>query len=159
MRLARLSRAVIALTAILPFASCGSSPTTPSTGIAAIVTLTVTPNPITSVITNTLGPTYTATWTTTMTESGGVGGLVTLVQATVFDDATGKQVASTSYDSNDLLVFVGKNRLEASGILQVPLQVSYGLTTLNRAATLTIFTTVKDDKGFTANSSLLVKIQ
>jgi hypothetical protein len=159
MRLARLSRALLCAAALAPFASCNSTPTTPSTGAIAIVTLTVVPSPITSVITNTLGPTYTATWTLTMTESGAVGGVVQIMRANVFDDATGLLVGSTNYDSNDLLVFVGKNRLEASGTLVVPLQLSYVLSTLDRAATLTMFTTVKDDKGNNVDSSILVKLQ
>jgi len=159
MRLARLSRALFFVAALAPLVSCGSSPTTPSTGAIAIVTLTVAPDPITAVITNTFGPTYTATWTLTMTESGAVGGTVQLMRASVFDNATGKLVAATNYDSNDLLVFVGKNRLEANGTLAVPLQLSYILSTLDRAATLTMLTTVKDDRGNNVDSSLLVKLQ
>jgi hypothetical protein len=159
MRLARLSRVLCCAAALAPLASCGSSPTTPSTGAIAVVTLTAKPDPIVSVITNTFGPTYTATWTLTMTESGAVGGTVQLMRASVFDNATGKLVAATNYDSNDLLVFVGKNRLEASGTLDVPLQVSYILSTLDRSATLTLFTTVKDDRGNSVDSSLLVKLQ
>lgn len=159
MRLARLSRALFCVAALAPLVSCGSSPTTPSTGAIAIVTLAVAPNPITAVITNTFGPTYTATWTLTMTESGAVGGTVQLMRASVFDNATGTLVAATNYDSNDLLVFVGKNRLEANGTLAVPLQLSYILSTLDRAATLTMLTTVKDDRGNNVDSSLLVKLQ
>jgi hypothetical protein len=159
MRLARLSRALCCAAALAVLASCGSSPTTPSTGLRAIVTLSVTPNPITAVITNAFGPTYTATWTLTMTESGAVGGTVQLMRASVFDNVTGNLVAATNYDSSDLLVFVGKNRLEAGGTLEVPLQVSYVLSTLDRAATLTILTSVKDDNGNTVDSSLLVKLQ
>lgn len=159
MRLARLTRALFCAAALAPFASCGGSPTTPSTGAIAFVTLSVTPNPIVAVITNTLGPTYTATWTLKMTESGGVGGNVQLMRASVFDDASGVLVGATNYDSNDLVVFVGKNRLDASGTLEIPLQVSYVLSTLNRAATLTMLTTMKDDNGNNVDSSLLVKIQ
>ncbi len=158
MRLARLSRALLCAAALAPLASCGSSPTTPSTGAIAIVTLTVAPDPITAVITNTFGPTYTATWTLTMTETGAVGGTVQLMRASVFDNETGKLVAATNYDSSDLLVFVGKNRLEASGTLAIPLQVSYILSTLKREATLHLFTSVKDDKGNNVESSLLVKL-
>ena len=160
MRLARLSRALFCVAAIAPLASCGSSsPTSPSTGARAVVTLTVTPDPIVAVITNTIGPTYTATWTLKLTESGAVGGTVQLMRASVFDEASGRLVAVTNYDYKDLIVFVGKNRLEAKGTLEIPLQISYVLSTLNRAATLTIFTTVKDDNGNLVESSILVKIQ
>ena len=99
MRLARLSRALLCAAALASFASCNSSPTTPSTGASAVITLSVAPNPITSVITNVFGPTYTATWTLTMTESGAVGGVVQLMRASVFDNATGHLVAATNYDT------------------------------------------------------------
>jgi hypothetical protein len=159
MRLARLPVALLCLVALIAMPSCGSSPVAPSTGTRSVITLTVSPSPIVAAITNTVGPVYTATWTTTLTESGGVGAGVTLVKASVFDNASGKLAASTTYDDKDLLVFVGKNRVEANGTLVVPLQVSYILSTLDRAASLTVTTTAKDDKGNAIESSLLVKIQ
>jgi hypothetical protein len=160
MPLARLPWALLCLAALAALSACGSSsPTTPSTGLRSIITLTVAPNPIVSTITNPLGPVYTATWIVTLTESGTVGGVVQSVKATVFDNASGHLVASTAYDDKDLIVFVGKNRIEASGTLAVPLQVSYVLSTVDRAASLTVTTVVKDDKGNLVESSILVKIQ
>jgi hypothetical protein len=159
MRLARLSRALVCLAALAPLGGCGSSsPTTPSTGTRAVITITAAPDPITAVLTNTVGPTYTASWTATLTESGAVGGTVQLLRANIFDDATGKLVGSVIYDDKDLVVFVGSNRLEAKGTLAIPLQVSYVLSTLVRAATLTISTAEKDDHGNTVESFVLVKI-
>lgn len=158
MRVPRLSRTLCAA-AIVATAACGSSsPTAPSTGASALITLTVAPNPVLSAITNPLGPVYTATWTVTIKEGGSVGGAVQSVKATVFDNATGLVAASTAYDDKDLLVFVGKNRVESGGTLDVPLQVSYVLTTLDQKASLTISTSVKDDKGNLVESSVLVKV-
>jgi len=159
MRLARLPAALLCLLALVAMPGCNNSPTAPSTGVRSVITLTVAPNPIVAVITSPVGPVYTATWTVTLTEAGAVGCVVQLVKANVFDDASGKLVASTSYDDKDLLVFVGKNRVEAGGTLAVPLQVSYALSTTSRAASLTVTTSVKDDRGNTVESSLLVKIQ
>ena len=159
MRLSRWSRAFLCAGALAAATSCGgSSPTTPTNVTHAVIVLSVTPNPITATITNVVGPIFTTQWTTKIQETAGLGGLVQQVKASIYDDATGILVSTTVYDDKDLIVFVVTNRVEASGSIEVPQQVSYQLSPNQSAATLTVDVQFKDDKGLLQEPSFLVKI-
>jgi hypothetical protein len=159
MRLPRWSRAFLCAGVLAAATGCGgSSPTTPSNAAHAVLVLSVTPNPLTGTITNALGPVYTTQWTLKIQETAGVGGVVQQVKASIYDDATGILVATTVYDDKDLTVFVGANRVEPNGSLDVPQQVSYQLSANQTAAHLTLDVQFKDDKGFLLEPSFLVKI-
>jgi len=158
MRVSR-SRALLGAAALAALAGCGSdSPTIPTDVAQAALTVTVKPNPITAPVTNPLGPVYTAGWTVTVTETAGLGGMVTAVKASVYDAATGALVGTYNYDDKDLLVFVGTNRIEAKGSLEVPQQLSYVLSAGKTSALLTVVVDFKDDKQHTLETSVLVKI-
>src|SRR5512143_640816 len=103
MRLSRWSRAFLCAGALAAAAACGgSSPTTPTNVLHAVLVLSVTPNPLVGTITNPLGPTFTTQWTLKIQETAGLGGVVQQVKASIYDDTTGVLVATTVYDDKDL---------------------------------------------------------
>jgi hypothetical protein len=158
MRLSRWSRAFLCAGALAAATACGSSPVTPTNTERAVIVLSVTPNPLTGTVTNVVGPIFTTQWTLKIQETAGLGGTVQQVKASIYDDATGILVATTVYDDKDLTVFVGSNRIEPNGSLDVPQQVSYQLSANQTAAHLTLDVQFKDDKGFLQEPSFLVKI-
>ena len=159
MRLSRWSRAFLCAGAFAASTGChSSSPTTPTSVVRAVLVLSVTPNPVTATITNVVGPVYTTQWTTKIQETAGLGGFVQQVKASIYDNATGILVSTTVFDDKDLIVFVGTNRIDPNGSIEVPQQVSYQLSVNQSEATLTVDVTFKDDKGFTQEPSFLAKI-
>jgi hypothetical protein len=80
------------------------------------------------------------------------------VKASIYDNATGVLVSTTVFDDKDLIVFVGTNRIDPNGSIQVPQQVSYQLSANQSEATLTVDVSFKDDKGFSQEPSFLAKI-
>ena len=145
--------AILLLVVVLP--SCGDDTPTPTGVGAAVITLTVVPNPIATVSTS--GSTFVVRWTATIKESAGQGATVELVEARLYDDATGIVIAANAFDDKDLIVFVGSKRVEANSQLDIPQELSY-TATAKRAAFLTVRVRVKDDKGNTLEQSLLVKV-
>jgi hypothetical protein len=146
---------VVCLALVLP--ACSSSTPTIGDAIRAVVVVTVDPNPITGAQ-NPLTAAVTATYKVVLTETAGLGGTVNFVSSSVYDPATGLQVAINYFDSSDLVVFVGTSRLEPNGTLNVPQTLSYLLPGLSTAATLTVSTQLTDDRGNLVNSSILVPI-
>jgi hypothetical protein len=159
MRLARSSGALLCAAALVAAPGChSSSPTAPTGVVTAVLVLSVNPNPLKGTITNTLGPVYTTQWTLKIQETAGLGGLVQQVKASIYDDTTGILVSTTLFDDKDLIVFVGTNRIEPKGSMEVPQQMSYTLSANQTAATLTLDVQFKDDKGIAHEPSFLVKI-
>lgn len=146
--------ALLALAALA--GGCNSqTPTAPGPAARAVLTLSVAPNPIPpDVIPNGFQIRYTIT----IKETAGVGGTFEFVNSTLFDDATGTQVAVNNFDDRDLVVFVGSKRVEPNGSLDVPQQIAYVTPGGGRAALLTVAVRVKDDKDNTVNESLLVRV-
>ncbi len=153
-RAALIAAALLAL--VLP--SCGSDSGTLPDVFAAVIQVTVEPNPIIGTQ-NQLTGSVSATYKITIDELAGLGGEVQFVSSTVFDPATGAQVALNYYDSADLTVFVGSKRIEPKGTLVVPQTVSYSLPDLTRATNVTVTVQVKDDRENVQTRSLLVPIQ
>jgi hypothetical protein len=138
--------------------ACSSNTPTIGDATRALITVTVDPNPITATQ-NPLTSEVTATYKVVITETAGLGGTVNFVSSSVFDPATGLQVALNYFDSQDLLVFVGSDRIEPSGTVSVPQTTTYLLPDLSIAATLTVAVQVTDDRGSLVNTSVLVPIQ
>lgn len=152
---APLLRLAAALLFVVTLPGCGNSTPTP-TGIgAAVITLSIAPNPIATVSTS--GSSFVVRWISTVKETAGQGLTVELVEARLFDDVTGLVIAATVFDDKDLIVFVGSKRVEASSSLDIPQELSY-TATAKRAAFLTVRVRVKDDRGNTLEQSLLVKV-
>jgi hypothetical protein len=152
---APLLRLAAALLLAVALPSCGSGTPTPTGVASAKITLTVAPNPIPTVATS--GSTFVVRWTSTIKETAGQGATVELVEARLYDDATGIVIAATAFDEKDLIVFVGSKRVEANSKLDIPQELSY-TATAKRATLLTVRVRVKDDKGNTLEQSLLVKV-
>jgi len=153
-RAALVAAALVAL--VLP--SCGSDSGTLPDVYAALIQVTVDPNPIIG-SQNLLTGSVSATYKVTIDELAGLGGEVQFVSSTVFDPATGAQVALNYYDSADLTVFVGSKRIEPKGTLVVPQTVTYTLPDLAKQTNVTISVQVKDDRENISTRSLLVPIQ
>ncbi len=145
------------LLALLP--ACSSNNPVPVTGIArSSILLTVDPNPIPG-SQNPVTLAVTATYKITLAETAGLGCQVVFVSSAVFDPATGAQVALNYFDTSDLVVFVGSQRIAALGSLEVPQSLSYALPGNGKAANLVVTVQVKDDNGNVVTQSLLVQIQ
>ena len=159
MRLARSAGALLCAGALAATSGCHSnSPTAPTGVLRAVLVLSVTPNPLKGTITNVVGPVFTTQWTLKIQETAGLGGVVQQVKASIYDDTSGVLVSTTLFDDKDLIVFVGTNRIEPNGSLEVPQQLSYQLSPNQTAASLTLSVQFKDDKGLVQEPSFLVKI-
>ena len=154
--------AVLLAALILP--ACGED--TPTSGEAprAVIVVTVDPNPVPpsqNLLTGAVSIGYRITITETPTAAfpQGLGGEVQFVSSQIYDPASGQLLSLTYFDSDDLVVFVGKKRVEAGGTLVVPQTGSYFLPDLSTNATLTVNVQMKDDKDNIINQSVLVKIE
>lgn len=151
-------RALAAVIAALLLPACGNDTPTAGEASRAVIAISVDPNPIPP-SQNVLTGSVSIGYRITINELAGLGGEILFVASQVFDPASGNLVSLTYFDSADLVVFVGKKRLEANGTLVVPQTGSYILPDLSTNATLTINVQLKDDKDNIVNQSLLVKIQ
>ena len=152
------------LLAALALPGCGSSTPTITDAPRANIVLSVDPNPVPpsqNVLTGAVSIAYRVTITETPSAAypQGLGGEVQFISGQVFEPNTGALVSLTYFDSDDLVVFVGKKRIEANSTLVVPLTGSYLMPDLSTNATLTVNVQVKDDRDNIINQSLLVKIQ
>jgi hypothetical protein len=144
-----------ALVGLVGLVGCGDDPV-PVTGVTnAVIQLTVSPNPIVTVVTS--GNTFVVRCTAKVTELNGLGATFELVDTRLFDDLTGGLLASAFYDDKDLVVFIGSKRVEAKSFLEIPQELSY-VAAAQRAASLVIRVRVKDDKGNSLEQALLVKV-
>ncbi len=159
MPLVKTPRSLAAVALAAACLACGSSTPT-STGLVAFITLSVSPNPVESTLYSTIGPTYAATWTTSIIESAGQGGTVQFVKASVYDNTTGALLATSNFDDKDLVVFVGSSRVEGGSALAVPQQATFAPSSgVGKAATLTVTVTFKDDAGNVQERSILTKVE
>jgi hypothetical protein len=148
--------AALALLAVVSPA-CSGSGSTPTPGVTiSALSLTVDPNPISTVQSSPLGPTFAVRYTATLRESNGLGGTIELLTGSLFDDATGALIARNQFDDRDLLVFVGARRVEPNGSLAIPQELTY-LAPGRRAASLVVSVRFRDDRGNLLEPTLLVK--
>lgn len=142
--------------AALLLPGCNNDQTPTGGASAGRITITCDPNPIATIQSNPIGPTFAVRWEITMKESAGLGGSVELLSARLFDDVTGLAIASNSFDDRDLLVFVGTKRIEANGMLEIPQELSY-VAAAKRPASLTLLVRFRDDRGNLSETAILVK--
>jgi hypothetical protein len=150
-------RLALVLATALLVPACGGGTTTP-TGTAAVITVTVDPNPVPP-SQNLLTGAVSVGYKVLITETNGGGGEVLFVSSQIFDPATGAQVALTYFDSSDLVVFVGSKKIEPKGTLTVPQTATYVLPNLTAAANMTVNIQVQGEQGALINKSILVKIE
>jgi hypothetical protein len=147
--------AVVLAALVLP--ACGNDTPTIGDAARAVISVSVDPNPVPpsqNLLTGAVSIGYRIT-----IASAGLGGELQFVASQVFDPANGQLVSLTYFDSDDLVVFVGKKRVEAGDTLVVPQTGSYILPDLSTSATLTVNVQMKDDKDNIINQSVLVKIE
>jgi hypothetical protein len=157
--------ALLALTALVLLAACSNNPVLPTQVGAAGLQITVDPSPIVATE-NPVTLVNSASYKITMTETNGLGGQLVSVTGAVYNPASGRLVSLNYFDSADLIVFVGKDRLEPNGTISFTQTASYsidengdGVTDPVKAALLTVSAQMKDDKGNLINASTLVNIQ
>ncbi|HVO11106.1 MAG TPA: hypothetical protein VMX54_10245 [Vicinamibacteria bacterium] len=149
----------VALVALALLPSCSSStPTVPGNVNTAGLAITVDPTPVVATL-NPVTLVATATYKITVTETNGLGGQFNFINGSVFDPITGQLVALNYFDSSDLIVFVGKDRIEPMGTLTVTQTANYKLSNSGKAAPLTVSAQLKDDHSNLVNAAIQVAIQ
>lgn len=149
---------------LLPFAAalllpaCGEDTGTLPDVTRAGLQVVVDPTPVAGVQ-NPITGSVAASYRVRITETNGLGGKVVFVSSQIFDPQTGLQVAGSYFDSTDLVVFVGSDRLDPGGTLEVPQNPAYVLPDFRREAQLTVNVQLKDDRSNVINQSVLVKIE
>jgi len=152
------SRLALVLLSTLLLPSCGDdTPTNPAVPRANIA-ITVDPAPVPPVQ-NSLTGTVSIGYRITVTEVNGLGGELQFVASKVYDPETGLLASLTYFDGADLIVFVGKKRLEPGGTLVIPQTASYFLPDFRTKALLSIDAQLKDDHDNVINQSVLVKVE
>jgi hypothetical protein len=145
----------LVLAALLP--ACDDTVTnTPGTG-RSVILVTVEPNPVIGTQ-NALTGSVSAAYVVRIREVGGTGGTINFVTSTVFEPESGVQVAVNFFDSADLKVFVGTDRIEAEGELEVTQTTNYTLPDFRVPANMTVNVQVQGDRGLVVNQSTLVPI-
>ena len=148
----------LALLAALLLPACGSTPTTPTQLPAAALLVTIDPNPVPP-SQNTLTGAVTIGYKIVITETAGLGGTMQFVSSQIFNPANGQLLSLTYFDGDDLIVFVGKKRIDPGGTMIVPQTGSYTLPDLSKNATLVVNVQMLDDRQNIVNSSVLAKIE
>jgi len=108
---------------------------------------------------NSLTGTVSIGYRITVTEVNGLGGELQFVASKVYDPETGLLASLTYFDGADLIVFVGKKRLEPGGTLVIPQTASYFLPDFRTKALLSIDAQLKDDHDNVINQSVLVRVE
>ena len=155
--MSRYTRLLGAALAALTLGACSNDSANPTPGAQiSLLAMTVTPNPISTVQSSPSGPTWRVSYTVQLKESNGLGGKVELVSGSLYDDANGALIARSQYDDRDLLVFVGANRVEANGSLDIRQDLSY-VAAEKKLTTVVVAVRFRDDRGNLLEPSLLVK--
>ena len=156
-RLLRL-RLPLAVVLALFAPACGNDTPTATDVARAVLEVTIDPTPVPP-SQNALTGVVSIGYRVTITELAGLGGEVQFVSAQVYDPETGLLKSLTYFDGADLIVFVGKKRIEPAGTLVVPQTTSYLLPDFRINALLAVNVQMKDDHENLINQSVLVKVQ
>jgi len=151
-------RLFCALAMVAGLAGCDSGPTLPSGVVRAVLSVAVDPNPVPGRPSTTLGFS-TISYKVVIKEMAGLGGEFVFLNATVFDETSGRSVGVNNFDGADLIVFVGSKRLEAGQSTEISQQIDYGLPQDSTGARLVVSVQFRDDRGNVLNQSLLVKVE
>ncbi len=149
----------VALVALALLPACSSNtPTVPGTANTAALTITVNPTPVVATQ-NPVTRVATATYKITVTEVNGLGGQFNFINGSVFDPITGQLIGLNYFDSKDLVVFVGKDRIDPKGTVTVTQTANYTVSDSGKAAHLVVSVQLKDDNGNLVNTAVQVAIQ
>jgi hypothetical protein len=101
-----------------------------------------------------------AHWTLYITDSGGVGGFLRFVNATIRDAETGTPVEprpSLSLDGSEIRLLAGTDRLPPGGTLAIPQSLDYESPAAR--ATLTVAVQLVDDHGNVVSQSTAARLE
>jgi hypothetical protein len=147
--------AVLLAALLLP--ACGDDTSNLPDVPRAVIFVEVEPNPVVGTQ-NFLTGSVSAAYVVKITELAGLGATINFINSIVFDPETGLQVSNDYYDSANLKVFVGTDRIEPGGELDVTRTASYTLPDFRVNADLTVSVQVLDDQGNLINYSTLVRV-
>ncbi|HJS59820.1 MAG TPA: hypothetical protein VKA01_17060 [Vicinamibacteria bacterium] len=155
--MSRASRVLGAAVAALAIGACNSDSPNPTPGVlVAVLTVTVTPNPIATIQSSPAGPTWSVNYIVKLTETNGLGGKIELLSGALYDDANGALIARNQFDDRDLIVFVGANRVEPNGSLEIRQDLSY-VASAKRPTNVLVAVRFRDDRGNLTEPSLIVR--
>jgi len=146
--------ALVLVAILLP--GCNQSTTIPDVPRAVIV-VAVDPDPAIGTQ-NALTGSVSVAYVVQIRELAGLGATINFINSIVFDPETGLQVSNDYYDAANLKVFVGTDRIEPGGELDVARTASYTLPDFRVNADLTVNVQVIDDQGNLINYSTLVRV-
>jgi len=149
---------MIAGAAVLGMTACGGEDTTTgATGPFMEVALAVTPDPIIATASDDAEFEWMATYTVTLTESGGLGGTISAIGATLNEASGGIEVIT----DGELTRSTGNgpsDRLEAGGTAAIEFVTYYTLPGGGREALIDVTVQVQDDDGFVGQVSGRVSV-
>jgi hypothetical protein len=150
----------VAAAAVVLAVGCNNTPS-PTDVAKAQITVSVVPTPVTAIVSSRLGFSFAAPFKVVINEVAGQGGEVQEVTATLYDRESMREVGLLSYDTADLVVFVGSKRVEANGSLTVPMQIDYVIPSdvTAREALLSVVVRFKDDRTNNMRTSALVRVE
>ena len=148
---------VAALLIALLLPGCSDDSSDVEGAVRAVIFVSVVPNPVIGVQ-NFLTGAVSAAYIVKISELAGLGCTIQFVSSTVFDPESGLQAATNYFDSAALKVFVGTDRVEANGELDVTQTANYALPDARVNADMTVAVQVIDDRGSLINHSTLVRI-
>jgi hypothetical protein len=144
--------------AALGMVACGGEDTTTgATGPFMEVALTVTPNPITAAASDDAEFEWMATYTVTLTESGGLGGTISAVGAAL-NEASGGIEVITDGELTRSTANGPSDRLEAGGTAELSFVTYYTLPGGGREALIDVTVQVQDDDGFVGQVGARVSV-
>jgi hypothetical protein len=147
--------ATLLLALLLP--ACSDNTTNIPNVPRSTIVVGVEPNPVIGAQ-NVLTGSVTAGYVVQIREAAGLGATISFVSSTVFDPDTGIQVTTNYFDSANLRVFVGSDRVEAGGALDVTQTTTYALPDFRVNADMVVSIQAVDDQGNLINRSTLVRI-
>jgi hypothetical protein len=145
------------LVGLLLLPGCNDTVSNPGGIARASIAVSVEPDPVVGVQELITG-TVSAAYTVTVRETAGLGGEIQHVAGTVFDPESGLQAGVNYFDAADLIVYVGTNRIEGGGELQVNQTITYVLPDLSTEAQLSVSVQLRDDNGGLVNRSILMSV-
>lgn len=151
---------LVAAAAVVLAVGCNNTPS-PTEVARAQITVAAVPTPVEATPSNRLGFAFAAPFKVVINEVAGQGGEVQEVTSTLYDPDTMREIGLLSYDSSDLVVFVGSKRVEAGGSLTVPMQIDYVIASdpTSKKALLSVVVRFKDDRTNNTRASALVRVQ
>ena len=148
------ARAPVALLALAATA-CGGNPTSST---SSYVTQLVSPNPVVATASTDGAHQYTASFTVTLTEQGGVGVALRDINVVTYEVTGGAATTVLDAAHASVAVNVPTARIEANQTLALGFELDYTLPTGGRAALAVISLAFVDDKGNAYSGNIQVNI-